>query len=257
VHDPCEIWPGIRAGSVSGNDGGQHHDWPHHNGAVIDAAEWQKGRQLYDIADILAFEDKVSYVYVAGDCTRSYSPKKLEYFTRQIVFLRPGLFIIFDRVSSRNPHFKKTWLLQAMMVPAETEDGLVITNGKGRLFIQTLLPSEPKVKLVTGDELYSYGGNTYPPARDTGPAPQCRTEISPPRKQAVDYFLHVLTATDADVNSVEKAHAQVNNKEVIVTIGQIKIRFGLAEVRGHIEFSGRSINFTDKIVVEPAKQTGR
>jgi hypothetical protein len=253
VHDPCEIWPGIRAGSVSGNDGGQHHNWPHHNGAVTDAVDWQKGRKLYDIADILAFEDKGGYVYVAGDCTRSYSPKKLEYFTRQIVFLRPGTFVIFDRVYSKNPHFKKTWLLQAMKVPAETGDGLVVTNGKGRLFVQTLLPSEPNVKLIIGDELYSYGGKTYPPARDTGPAPQCRIEISPERQQAVDYFLHVLTATDDSVSSVENANAQVKGKEIIVTIGQTKICFGMAEVRGHIELSGRGTNFTDKIAVEPAK----
>ncbi|MBA7668226.1 hypothetical protein ES703_76335 [subsurface metagenome] len=108
IHDPSETWPGIRAGPISGNDGGQAHAWPHHNGAVTDPAEWHKRRELYDIADILAFEDVGSYMYVAADCTRAYSPKKLAYFTRQIVFLRPGTFIIFDRVSSKNPPFKKT-----------------------------------------------------------------------------------------------------------------------------------------------------
>ena len=144
-----------------------------------------------------------------------------------------------------------------MKVPVETTDGIVVTNGKGRLFIQTLLPSEPKVKLFTGDELYSYGGKAYPPARDTGPTSQCRIEISPERQQALDYFLHVLTATDVGVTSVEKASVQVNNREVIVTIGQIKVCFGMAEIRGHIELSGRVTNFTDKIVVETVKQTGR
>ncbi len=253
VHDPCETWPGIRAGSVTGNDGGQHHNWPHHNGAVTDAAEWHKGQKLYDIADILAFEDKGDYLYVAGDCTRSYSPNKLEHFTRQIVFSRPGTFVIFDRVNAKNPSFKKTWLLQAMKVPAETEDGLVISNGKGRLFIQTLLPSESKVKLVAGDELYSYGGNTYPPARDTGPAPQCRIEISPDRPQAADCFLHVLTATDNSVTSVEKANAQVKDKEVAVKIGETKITFEIANVGGSIELSGRSFDFTDKIAIESAE----
>jgi hypothetical protein len=257
VHDPCETWPGIRAGSVTGNDGGQHHNWPHHNGAVTDATEWQKGRKLYDITNILAFEDKGDFVYVAGDCTRSYSPKKLDYFTWQIVFLRPGTFVIFDRVSVKNRNFKKTWLLQTMKIPAETDDGLLITNGKGRLFIQTLLPSKPKVKLVNGDKLYSYGGKAYPPVRDTGPAPQCRVEISPERPQNVDYFLHILTAADNSVTSVEKANAQVKDKEVTVTIGRIKIRFGMAEVRGHIGLSDRSTNFTDKIVAEAVKQAGR
>jgi hypothetical protein len=240
VQDPCETWPGIRAGSVSGNEGGQHHNWPHHNGAVTDAAEWQKGRQLYDIADILAFEDKGDYVYVAGDCTRSYSPKKLEYFTRQIVFLRPGTFIIFDRVSSRSAGFKKTWLLQAMKVPTKTEDGLVVTNGKGRLFIRTLIPDAPDVRIVKGDELYSYGDKTYPPKRDTGPTPECRIEISPARQQAVDYFLHVLTATDAGITTVEKASSQAKDRQVIVTIGEARITFGMDKVLGLIELSERS-----------------
>ena len=78
VCDPAEEWPGIRAGSVTANDGGQHHNWPHHNGAVTDAQAWEKGRSLYDLGDILAFEDKGDYVYIAADCTRAYSPNKLE-----------------------------------------------------------------------------------------------------------------------------------------------------------------------------------
>jgi len=257
VHDPCETWPGIRAGSVSGNDGGQHHNWPHHNGAVTDAAEWGKGRQLYDIADILAFEDKGDYVYVAGDCTRSYSPEKLEYFTRQIVFLRPGIFVIFDRVSSKDQRFKKTWLLQAMKVPAETPDRLVVTNSKGRLFIQTLLPSKAQVKLVTGADLYSYGSKIYPPKRDTGPAPQCRIEISPAGQREVDYFLHVLTAADASFSSVEKAELRVKDKEVTVTIGKAAITFDMAEVRGRIKLSEKHRSFANKIVPEPSGPPGR
>ncbi len=71
VHDPSETWPNIRAGQVTGNDGGQAHTWPHHNGAVTDADAWNKERRLYDIADIATFADYGTHVYVAGDCTRS------------------------------------------------------------------------------------------------------------------------------------------------------------------------------------------
>jgi len=45
-----------------------------------------------------------------------------------------------------------------MKVPSRTDKHLVITNGKGRLFVQTLLPENPAVRLVSGSELYSYGG---------------------------------------------------------------------------------------------------
>ncbi|MEA2063055.1 MAG: heparinase II/III family protein [Gemmatimonadota bacterium] len=192
VHNQNETWPSIRAGNVTGNDGGQTHDWPHHNGAIVNPAEWERGRDIYDIADILEFEDQGSYLYVAGDCSRAYSSSKLEHFTRQIVFIRPGTFVIFDRVESKSTSFKKTWLLQAMKTPTGAAPNLQITNGKGRLFIQTVLPSMPVVKLFSDSELYSYGGRSYPPNRDTGTAPECRIEISPLAYKKEDYFLHVL-----------------------------------------------------------------
>jgi hypothetical protein len=101
-----------------------------------------------------------------------------------------------------------------MKVPAENPPYLVVTNGRGRLFVQTLLPGNPQVKLISGPDLYSYGGKTYPPEKDTGPAPQCRIEISPSQQAAVDYFLHVLTAADADTASVEKATAHVQIRKL-------------------------------------------
>ena len=247
VYDPCETWPGIRAGRVSGNDGGQHHNWPHHNGAVTDPAQWKKGGQLYDIADILASEDRGRYMYVAGDCTRSYSPTKLVYFTRQIVFLRPGTFVIFDRVKSKNPTFRKTFLLHAMNVPRKSEQDLIVTNGKGRLFIQTLLPRNPQVKLLADSDLYSYSGKNYPPKRDTGPAPKCRIEISPSEPRAVDYFLHILTATDAATASIQSATVQTDDEQVAVRFRNKTIVFGTAQVGGHIIISGHRTNFADKV----------
>ncbi len=250
VRDPSETWPNIRAGNVTGNDGGQSHSWPHHNGAVADPEQWHKGRTLYDIADILAFDDRGEYLYLAGDCTRAYSESKLEYFTRQILFLRPGTFIIFDRVCSVNPQFQKTWLLQAMKEPAGTGQDMVVTNGNGRLFIQTLLPENPKIKLVTGTELYSYDGKTYPPGRDTGPAPQYRIEISPPLPATVDYFLHVLTATDAATTSVEKAAINVDTRSVTVTVGPAEITFSKSEVGGNIVISGHMDSFAETVITE-------
>ncbi|MBN2476792.1 MAG: heparinase II/III family protein [Pirellulales bacterium] len=235
INDPSETWPNIRAGRVTGNDGGQHHNWPHHNGAVTDADAWQKDRPLYDIADVPAFEDHGDWLYVAGDCTRAYSPNKLDCFTRQIVYLRPGTFVVFDRVAARDPAYKKTWLLQAVKRPEGTAPNLVVSNGQGRLRIQTLLPATADVKLVEGDDLYSYGGHSYPPSRDTGPAPECRIEVSPPRASKVDYFLHVLTAIDASAPTPPGAHHQVTDTQVHLTLGEAEITFGKTDVGGSID----------------------
>jgi hypothetical protein len=249
VYDPAEKWPGIRAGAVTGNDGGQHHNWPHHNGAVGDPAQWLGERKLYDLADLLAFEDTGAYVYVAGDCTRAYAPQKLSCFTRQIVFLRPGTFVIFDRVCATKPEFKKTWLLQAMKPPTADSGRLVVTNGKGRLFLQTLLPEKPQVHLVTGPDLYTYGGHSYPPQRSTGPAPECRIEISPSEPQAMDYFLHVLTATDADTTHVQSATAVVAGNQVQVKLGTSTITFSTDKVGGIIESGGPKTNLTETVTL--------
>ncbi len=68
---------------------------------MSDVPDWEKQKNVNDIADLLAFEDQGAWLYVAGDCTRAYSSNKLDLFTRQIVFLRPNTFVIFDRVKAQ------------------------------------------------------------------------------------------------------------------------------------------------------------
>ena len=165
ILDPAEKWPSIRAGNVTGNDGGQSHDWPHHNGAVADPADWRKDQNLYEIGKITAFADHADYLYVAGDCSRAYSAKKLDYWTRQIVYVRPGTFVVFDRVAATQPELTKIWLLQAMQRPETRDSQLVITNGKGRLFVQPLLPRRRQVEWKYDDELYRYDGQAFTRAR--------------------------------------------------------------------------------------------
>jgi hypothetical protein len=200
VYNQSETWRSdIRAGTVIGNDGGQAYPWASHNGAAVDVTDWQADRAKYDIADIQAFQDRGDLVYVAGDCSRAYSPNKLEYFYRQIVYLRPNRFVVFDRVKSKTVLNTKTWLLQAMKIPTGTPPELVITNGRGRLFVRTVLPTIPAVKLNSGSGLYTYGGRTYPPSSDTGPAPECRVEIAPLTSENPVFFLHVFEAADSTV----------------------------------------------------------
>lgn len=247
IYDPAEKWSGIRGGNVTGNDGGQTHSWRHHNGAMSDVEDWKKQYDSAHIAEMLAFEDRQSYLYVAGDATRAYSPKKLDYFTRQIVFLRPGTFVIFDRVQAKNPSFTKTWLLQAMKKPTGAAPNLVVTNGAGRLFVQTVLPENPTVRLATGEDLYRYGGQSYPPSKDTGPAPECRIEVSPSRPAKTDYFLHVLTASDIRISEVAYAKAEATGDEVAVSVGNTTLRFSKAQVGGSIERNGRRMPFAGKL----------
>lgn len=258
VYDPDESWSGIRGVASNANDGGQTHAWRHHNGAFADVADWKRQYSSAHVGQILAFADETDYVYVAGDGSRAYSPHKLDCFTRQIVFLRPDTFVIFDRVRSTNPAFRKTWLLQALKTPVEQSPHLVITNGPGRLFVQTLLPEAADVRLVSGEDLYRYGGQSFPPERNTGPAPECRIEVSPATPAETDYFLHVLTAADAQTQSVPVAKVDVGDQgpngpsdEVLVTLSGREIRFSKSTVGGHIVLAGQPRTFPTTLQPRP------
>jgi heparin/heparan-sulfate lyase len=238
VQDPEEKWPAIRAGKVTGNDGGQTHSWAHHNGAMGDVADWQRQKDKCDIANIVAFEDQGKYLYVVGEATCAYASHKLELFTRQIVFLRPNTFVILDHVKARKPEYHKTWLLQAMKPPTRSGQQLMITNGQGRLFVQSLLPLKSEIRLQSGDDLYRYGGRVYPPKRKTGAAPECRIEISPREQNRDDHFLNILTAADASTESVPQATVTRQGSEIIVALGQTRIEFIADRVGGQIIMEG-------------------
>ena len=234
VIDPQETWEvrnrdPTRGGKVTANDGGQRYDFPHHNGAAADAELWLANKEIWKTGRILTFEDTGDRVYIKADCTKAYSAKKLETFIRQIVFLRPGTFIIVDTVRVTDPAFKTIWNLQAMKVPAQNSDGLwTWGNGNGRLFLQTLLPEKTNVELFSGERLYTIDGTDYPPQRDTGPAPECRMEISPAEAKRDYLFVHVLTATDAGLATVPLAKASVSGSKATVTLGAGKaFDFGL------------------------------
>lgn len=246
VRDPTETWPRIRAGEVEGNDGGQRHDWSHHNGAVVDVAAWQAGRERYETGEITAFEDQGAWLYVAGDCGRAYAASKLARFVRQIVYVRPGTFVVFDQVTSTRAELPKTWLLQAATVPTGEPPALVVANGEGRLHVRTLLPRGARVRLAAGAELYAYDGRRFDPARDTGPAPACRIEVTPPDGAREDLFLHVLTACDAP-DTVAVATLERRGDELAVAVGGVTIRFDATRVGGSIELDGRRTTLTGAI----------
>ncbi|MBA2479466.1 MAG: heparinase II/III family protein [Planctomycetes bacterium] len=255
VYDPSEKFPdGIRAGPASANDGGQWYPWygtpMGHNGGCADYPMYAASKQLTDIADVLAYEDHGSWMYTAGDCSRAYNPAKLSVFTRQIVFIRPSTFVIFDRVKSTKPEFKKTWVLNLHKAPTGTAPNIVSTNGNGKLFIQTVLPANAEQTLHQGAQLYAYEGKTFPPRAAAGagvPLPECRLEVSPKTPLASDVFLHVLTATDGKTDTVPKAEAKSTASDVTVTVGSAVIRFEVNSVGGSITVNGQKGTLANKI----------
>lgn len=264
IFDPAEKYPektpetprGMRFGPPGDNDGGQTYFWQMPgrnlgNGGVGNVPAFEKNRDILDIGTITAYRDRGTYLYTAGDYTKSYSSHKAKCVTRQIVYLRPGTFVIFDRVESTNPAFKKTLLFQAIKTPEKRGEFWVETHGNGRLFIQTLSPTDAAVELYDGEKLYTYGSGKikHPPEFEMDAAAECRMEISPKTPAAFDYFLHVLTTADAKTQTVPTATASRSNNEVTVKVGEATIRFALDRMAGAITLKGVEEKLVDGIEV--------
>ncbi len=243
IFDPAEQFPSfIRAGGDAINDGGQKYPWLgtvfRHNGAAVDVTDWQAHPELRDTGTMLAYQDGGSFVYTAGDVTKAYSAHKLDSFTRQIVFLRPGTFIVFDRVLATNPAFKKTCLWQAAKRPLGSGTDYVINNGAAKMFMQILLPQRPEVVLNYGPDLYRHHGHACLPDNCEVrflPEPECRMEVSPSQPAALDFFLHILTTADGLTASVPRATMRSDTDTITVTVGTATVTFRKDTVGGTLQ----------------------
>ena len=102
-------------------------------------------------------------------------------------------------------------------------------------------------RLAAGSDLYRYDGQTFPPRRDTGPAPACRVEVSPTPDRRIDLFLHVLTATDSSFTTVPVGELSLPDGSVVLTLGEITVSFSVREVGGHIAVDGSRRRLADKV----------
>ncbi len=231
VHMPGEKWIQMRDSwkDAPGNDGGQINKWVWPKGNL---PEFLANREAYHRGDLVAYDNRPEFLFVAGDCTPAYAPEKLRQWVRQIVFLRPGTFVIFDRVVSTRPEYAKTWLLHMMNEPEIEGAKVTIANGPGRLVSHTLLPERAAVQKVYG---YTYGGKTYDPwpTQESPPAPKWRIEVRPPEPRTDDLFLHVMfTGEPEPVELLRKG------KAVGARIGQAEVLFE-GKVGGSLRVGGK------------------
>ncbi|KPL02298.1 MAG: hypothetical protein AMK75_02990, partial [Planctomycetes bacterium SM23_65] len=159
VYQPDEEWHNVRnrQNILYANDGGQANNTFYLH--TLD--EWKRQREHFERGRIVACENHDDFLHAAGDCTKAYASSKVSLCLRQIVFLRPHTFVILDRVASTRPEYEKTWLLHCHNEPEIDGRTFTVTNGRGALFVRTLLPEEPVIRKVEG---YTYRGQTFEPA---------------------------------------------------------------------------------------------
>jgi hypothetical protein len=220
VLDPAEKFRGGRAL----NDGGQR--WPA-NGSEPRTLEvlLQSG---YRVAADVKQQTTDDLCTLEGDLTQSYS-SKVASFHRSFVWVnlhdpkRPAALIVYDRIRSARPEFKKTWLLHSIDEPKVDGPVSVIRQNGGKLVNLTLEPADFKITVIGGPgREFEIDGKNHRP--DRAPAPQdeagaWRIELSPARPAEFDTFLNVIQVMDNEVEPLPVARTRGG-----VRIGSREIR---------------------------------
>ncbi len=162
-------------------------------------------------SEVIAFDPRDEYVYIASDATDSYHEEKATLVMRQFVFIPPDHFIVFDRVGSTRPEYKKTWLLHTAAEPTFSNREFFTDHWEGRLFCRTILPADAALNKIggPGKQFWSDGRNwPMPPgARSDTTAlfGQWRVEVSPGSANNNDLFLHLIQVGDTSLKSMVKS----------------------------------------------------
>ena len=231
IYDPAEKFPcsgygGANKTEFATNDGGQR--FPGENwGPVLNLNQLLNTN--FKTGEVLssAFGPNTQtpdFSYLKGDITDAYSSKVKE-VKRSFVFLNlknskvPAALIVFDKVVSTNPNFKKYWLLHSIEEPQISGNQVVIKRTKdgdtGMLVNTTLLPelSNADISSIGGEgkEFWVFGTN-YPndvPGDTRNERGAWRVEISPKKAATEDYYLNVMQVTD-------------NNQQELYTVKKIE-----------------------------------
>ncbi|NQT88234.1 heparinase II/III family protein, partial [bacterium] len=69
---------------------------------------------------IAAYRTHPLYDYALGDARFSYRPEAVKEITRQFVYLKPDIFVIYDRIVPVDPAQRPCWLLHSLREPKAT-----------------------------------------------------------------------------------------------------------------------------------------
>ncbi len=218
---------------------------------------------------VAAFETNGNFSYVAGDATDAYSSEKCSLALRQIVFINPDYYVIFDRVASTDRSYEKTWLLHAAEEPEVNGLSFSTTHEDGRLYATTVLPKDAVIETIGGPgrqfevEGHNYAmPDTYKYPDTTPLLGQWRVEVKAPADTNETCFLHFLQTAErnggrkisprfVERNGMNGVAFSVDNRDFEVLFGTS----GAAS--GHISIKEGGRTVTDTALTETVqKQSG-
>lgn len=122
-----------------------------------------------------AFEEGPDYTRVAGDYGAAYSKagadgggRSVSSLKREIVYLRPNRFVIYDRAITKQPGYLKEFRLHALAQPELSGDSFLIVSGQsklfGRIFAGAPLQTEAAQIKLEGHDVWQFRSHLAGPA---------------------------------------------------------------------------------------------
>ncbi len=148
------------------------------------------------------------FSYFSVDLKSAYS-EKIQEFVRTFCFLNlgseetPAALIVLDNITSAGPDLKKYWQVNALNLPEQTADGVILRNSAlglaGKVDVRMLRPkpAEREVQILSGEATHNVFGQAFTPPAPTKPEGSGhRVLFSPKAAQAGDVFLTVMPMSD-------------------------------------------------------------
>lgn len=166
---------------------------------------------------ILDYQTLPDYTYFAGDFKCAYQQQQgignvCTELTRQVVYVRPNIVVVYDRVTTTKPDFVKQVRNHAPpnIVAAVVDNQFQFVVGKSQLRVQTFSVDPIKTELAT---VFNSGQD--------GPRPVQRVSVSLATPATKARYLTVFQVLDLVTNSIPIVYIQ----PATVGIGNVSIAF--------------------------------
>lgn len=200
---------------------------------------------------LLSYEESADYVYIASDATNCYHKDKVDQVVREFVWIKPDIFVIYDRVVSDKAEYPKRWLYHTASKPEMSgkAEFLEVSQG-GKSICRTLLPKKAVVESIGGEgkQFWSDGKNWAIPEykqddpmykrfrnipRNNHPlVGQWRVEVSPKRASTSDNFLHIIQVGDESLMSLPQTDCKDGKETVLLNFDYAGKHYSLSFDKG-------------------------
>ncbi len=133
----------IRTGHYYNYGGPHHRDWIWSTRSVNNITvngNGQRKRTARAQGEIIAFKTTPSIDIVVGEAGGAYEPP-LKRFTRAIIFVKPELVVVYDRLQTKEPATFEYWLHAVNKISVDGQHKIQVRNGDAACEIDFLRPT--------------------------------------------------------------------------------------------------------------------